>query len=98
MENGSMHPRKNINCSMLLECNELNRALRLEMMVVQVKVALCQLLTTDNKEKNISTAQQAIKVRLYGSSPGHAGQLLECMILSLIVESRRSTRMCMASF
>ena len=32
---------------------------------VQVKVALCQLLTSDNKDKNISTAQQAIKVSIF---------------------------------
>lgn len=49
------------------------------MLKLQVKVALCQLLTTDNKEKNISTAQQAIKVKLFWSIPGHAGPILGCM-------------------
>ena len=37
---------------------------------LQVKLALCQLLTTDNKEANISTAQSAIKViRQYTAFP-----------------------------
>eukprot|EP00983_Pelagomonas_calceolata_P008979 292160-Pelagomonas_calceolata.AAC.3 len=38
----------------------------------KVKIALCQLLTTADKEKNIQTAREAIKAHASGESKSHA--------------------------